>query len=136
QSRSTRRWRDARPPGPRMPARTPRPWARATAAPSAAPRARAALPARRSPDARAVAALRSRAGRRRGLVPGRAPALPRLHPVFERVDERLPGGLDDVLRDADRAPHLIAVGCVEQHPGHGARALGLVEDPHLEVDQV
>ena len=28
------------------------------------------------------------------------------HPVLERVDQRLPGRLDDVLRDPDRAPHL------------------------------
>src|SRR5205085_8244977 len=77
---------------------------------------------------------RSRALRRGRLVAGLAAGHP--HPVLERVDERLPGSLYDVLRHADRAPHLIAVGGIEQHPGDRAGALGLVEDAHLEVDQV
>ena len=72
--------------------------------------------------------------RRRG--PSARRVRPNPHPVLERVDERLPRGLDDVLRDADRAPHLVAVGGVEQHPRDRAGALGLVEDADLEVDEV
>ena len=59
-----------------------------------------------------------------------------LEGVLERVDERLPGGLDDVLRDADRAPLALAVGGVEQDAGDGAGAVALVEDAHLVVGQL
>src|SRR5690242_15814313 len=125
---------------PRTPARTRRAMVPATAAPSGAPRARA-VP--RPHPARAERAesrpggppeRRSRALGRGRLLAGLSPS--DAHAVLERVDERLPGGLDDVLRHADRAPHLIAVGSIEQHPGNRAGALGLVEDAHLEVDQV
>src|ERR1035437_4285107 len=60
----------------------------------------------------------------------------RQHAVLERVDERVPGGRDQVLRDADRAPHLVTVGGVDEHARDRAGALGLVEDPDLEVDQL
>ena len=43
------------------------------------------------------------------------PAAPRLLGVLQRVDERLPRGGDHVLGDADRAPHVLAVGGVDQH---------------------
>ena len=73
--------------------------------PSAAPRGRAPPRARRGPVARAVSAPR------RSSVPGDGGGSPaaavgaaRLEGVLERVDERLPGSLDDVLGDAERAP--------------------------------
>ncbi len=59
-----------------------------------------------------------------------------LHPVLERVHQRIPGGGDHVLGDPDRAPHLLPVGGVDQHPRDGAGALRLIEDPHLEVDEL
>ena len=61
---------------------------------------------------------------------------PWLERVLERLDQRLPGGLDDVLRDADRAPLALAVGGVEQDARDGTGAVGLVEDPHLVVGQL
>ena len=73
---------------------------------------------------------------RAGAASPRGSRRPDLHPVLERVDERLPGRLDHVLRDADRAPHLVAVGGVEQHARDRAGPLRLVEDPDLEVDEV
>ena len=54
----------------------------------------------RCPGAAASGRL-DRRERRPCAAAGRAP---RLHRVLERVDERLPARLDDVLRDADRAP--------------------------------
>src|SRR5438445_172153 len=60
----------------------------------------------------------------------------RLHAVLERVDERIPRGRDEVLRDADRAPHLVSVRGVDEHACDRVGALGLVEDPDLEVDQL
>ena len=94
-----RRWCRWRPrPRPRPRARRPArarsapPSAPARAGPSAAPPAPAPPPARRSPAGRAGCA-RS------------ATSAPRsLERVLQRVDQRLPGGLDDVLGDADRAP--------------------------------
>ena len=50
--------------------------------------------------------------RPRAIAP-RVPAAARLHPVLQRVHERVPGGRDQVLRDADRAPHVVAVGGVD-----------------------
>ena len=55
---------------------------------------------------------------------------------LERVDERLPGGGDDVLPDADRAPTVLAVGGVDQHARDRVGALGLVEDADLVVDEL
>ena len=66
----------------------------------------------------------------------RAPSLIGLEGVLQRVDEGLPGGLDDVLRDADRPPLPLAVGGVEQDAGDGAGAVALVEDPDLVVGQL
>src|SRR5437879_2009810 len=57
-------------------------------------------------------------------------------PVHERVLERLPRRLDDVLPHPDRRPRLLAVGAVDEHPGHGAGALVRVEHAHLVVREV
>src|SRR5918995_3761751 len=59
-----------------------------------------------------------------------------LEGVLERIDQRLPGRLDDVLRDADRAPFALPVGGVEQHPGDSPGAVVLVEDADLVVGQL
>src|SRR5271154_1476890 len=59
-----------------------------------------------------------------------------LHAVLQRIDERIPGGGDHVLGDPDRAPHLLAVGGIDQDAGDRAGALRLIEDAHLEVDQL
>src|SRR5215210_1494279 len=60
----------------------------------------------------------------------------RLEGVLERVHQRLPGGLDDVLGDADGAPLPLAIRGIEQDPGHRARPVVLVEDPHFVVRQL
>src|SRR6201993_3051455 len=73
--------------------------------------------------------LRARGRVRRGL------AL-RLHSEPERVEERVPRGGDEVLGDADRAPHVVPVGGVDEHARDGVRALRLVEDADLEVDEL
>ena len=108
----------------RSAARTRPAAARARAARSAAPRARARSSA--SPST----------GRASGISRVAHAGGPAQHAALERVDERLPGGRDDVLGDADRAPHLGAVGGVEQHARDRARALVLVEDADLEVDEL
>src|SRR4051794_21785466 len=61
---------------------------------------------------------------------------PRLEGVLERFHEGLPGGFDDVLRDADRPPLALAVRGVEQNSGDGVGAVALVEDAHLVVRQL
>ena len=58
------------------------------------------------------------------------------HSRLERVDQGVPARLDDVLRDADRAPRVDAVAGVEQHAGDRSGALPLVEDPDLVVDEL
>ena len=47
----------------------------------------------------------------------------RLHPVLQRVHERIPGGRDHVLRDPDRPPHLLPIGRVDQDARHRTGAL-------------
>src|SRR5947209_9108850 len=91
---------------------------------------------RASSGRRLKATLRS-AGSRSGRG-GSTPSSPLDpgHPVLERVDQRLPRGLDDVLRDADRAPDFLAIGGVEEHACDRAGPFRLVQDPHLEVDQI
>ena len=56
--------------------------------------------------------------------------------VDDRVEKGLPGGLDDVLRDADRGPDVLAVAGVDEDPGHRSGALARVEHPHPVVDEV
>src|SRR4051812_36906229 len=63
-------------------------------------------------------------------------AIPRLERVLQRIHERLPRGLDDVLRDADRAPCLPAIGRIEQHARHRASAVVRVQNPDLVVDEL
>src|SRR6478672_1092620 len=57
-------------------------------------------------------------------------------PVHERVVERLPRGLDDVLTHADRGPRAIAVGRVDEDARDGAGALRGVQDSDLVVGEV
>src|SRR5215208_353097 len=57
-------------------------------------------------------------------------------PVLKPVDERLPGGLDDVLADPDRAPDALAVGRVYENAGGGGGRPVLVEDADLVVGEV
>src|SRR5436190_12781967 len=131
-----------RPATPRTRARSAPAWARSRACRNAGPRARAPPREDRGPVWRAGWAParsrprtgRLRLGRRRCRASGGP--LARLKRVLERVDEGLPRGLDDVLRDADRAPGVASVGGVEEHPGHGPRAVVGVEDPDLVVDQL
>ena len=72
--------------------------------------------------------------RAKGSTPGAARV--RTHAGLERVDQRVPAGLDHVLVDADRAPRVGAVGGVEQHARGGAGRLPLVEDADLVVDEL
>ena len=95
-------------------ARTERAPGPAIGGPSAAPRAPAPPPLSPAPAGQAGSprcsrgsrsrGRWSRSGSRGGLAAGDGAS--GLHAVLERVDERLPRGLDHVLRDADRAPHL------------------------------
>src|SRR5258705_10969142 len=55
--------------------------------------------------------------------------------VLHRVHERLPGGLDDVVRDPDGPPRLVAVTRGDEDTGLGPGGLRLVEDAHLVVEQ-
>src|SRR5713101_9017382 len=55
--------------------------------------------------------------------------------VLDGIDERLPGSFDDVVGHPDRAPRLVAVSGRDQHARLGRRALRLVEDAHLVVQQ-
>ena len=95
-----------------------------------------------------LAGAHERARQRDGVRPGGAqpsatpaPARSRStaareHAGLERVHQRLPAGLDDVLRHPDRAPCVVPVAGVEQHARDRAGALVLVEDPDLEVHQL
>ena len=64
------------------------------------------------------------AGRRPVCPAGSRRGAPGLHAELERIDERLPRRLDDVLRHTDRAPHLLAVGRVDENARHRRGALG------------
>jgi hypothetical protein len=57
------------------------------------------------------------------------------HGVGERVDQGVPGGLDDVVVDADGGPLPHPVGGVDEHPGGGAGAALPAEDADLVVGQ-
>src|SRR5659263_119054 len=58
------------------------------------------------------------------------------HSVFDAVHQRLPTCLDNVLRDADGAPAVVAVAGVEEHARDCARSLVLVENAHFIIDQM
>src|SRR5215211_6809470 len=60
----------------------------------------------------------------------------RVHAVFQTVYKRLPGGFDDVLGDADGAPHSFAVCRVYEDAGRSRRGAVLVEDADLVVGEV
>src|SRR5215208_4172043 len=64
------------------------------------------------------------------------PLLGSVHAVLQSIDERLPGGFDDVLGDPDGAPHPLAVGRVYEDAGGGRRGAVLVEDADLVVGEV
>ena len=89
----------------------------------------------RSPMTGLASGMRSSAGAQPGRGRGRGRARGPADAVLEAVEQRLPRCLDDVLADADRAPGVAAVAGVDEHARDRAGALGLVEDPHLEVDQ-
>ena len=55
---------------------------------------------------------------------------------LDRVEERLPRGLDDVLVHTDRRPRLLAVGRVDEHPRDRAGSALRVEHAHLVVGEV
>src|SRR5215211_4643398 len=64
------------------------------------------------------------------------PLLGSVHAVLQSIDERLPGGFDDVLGDPDGAPHPLAVGRVYEDAGGGRRGAVFVEDADLVVGEV
>src|SRR2546429_129727 len=88
-------------------------------------------PARRG---RARTSGRSRARRRRPRWSWTCP-LGAAELVLDRGHERLPGGLDDVVRDPHRAPRLRAGARGDELPRLRRGALGLVEDAHLVVEE-
>src|SRR5215208_8179331 len=55
-----------------------------------------------------------------------------LQPIYQG----LPGGFDDVLGDADGAPHPLAVGGVYEDAGRGGGGAVLVQDADLVVGEV
>src|SRR5437667_4418445 len=55
--------------------------------------------------------------------------------VLDGVHEGLPGGLDDVVGHPHRAPCLVAVAGGDEHAGLGRRALALVENADLVVEE-
>src|SRR5918999_37117 len=59
-----------------------------------------------------------------------------VYAVFEAVHQSLPGGFDDVLGDADGAPHPFAVCRVYEDAGRCRRGAVLVEDANLVVGEV
>ena len=85
-------------------------------------------------SSRATSPVRRKPRRARGSLPiALALVAPQL--VLDRVDQRLPRRLDDVVGDADRAPGLVAVARGDQHARFGAGALGLVQDADLVVEE-
>src|SRR5438094_6019766 len=56
--------------------------------------------------------------------------------VLDRVDERLPRGLDDVVGNTDGAPGLVAIARGDEHARLGGRALRLVQDSHFVVEEL
>src|SRR5918997_6285663 len=58
------------------------------------------------------------------------------HAVFEAVYQGLPGGFDDVLGDADGAPHPLAVCGVYEDAGRGRRGAVFIQDADLVVGEV
>src|SRR5678815_2700286 len=55
--------------------------------------------------------------------------------VLDRIHQRLPRRLDDIVRDADRPPGLVAVSRGDEDARLGAGALGLVQDADLVVEE-
>src|SRR5262249_52116835 len=55
--------------------------------------------------------------------------------VLDRVHQGLPGGFDDVVGHADSTPGLVAVARGDEHSRLGRRALGLLEDAHLVIEE-
>src|SRR5437762_41668 len=86
-----------------------------------------ARPWRRSPARR----IRSRSRWLWRTCTSRAPQQRQL----ERIPQRLPAGLEDVLRAADRAPALVAARRLDQDPGLGRGGEVVVHDPHFVVHQ-
>ena len=124
--RSTPRSRARRRAAPRTPARRPARAGRARAGPSAGPRGpRASSSAPRTGCASGISSVGAHgAGAASAASPRGAAPAPGLLGVLQRVDERLPGGRDDVLVDADRAPHVVAVGGVDEHARRPRRCRG------------
>src|SRR5450759_35747 len=57
-------------------------------------------------------------------------------PELDRVHQRLPRSLDDVLADAYSPPRLFAVAGLDEDARHGRRAFLLVKHAHLVVGQL
>ena len=142
------------------------PAARATAAPSAAPPAQPASSAspkhglrqeesgrqRRRHQSRLPVLggsrserpdrARSRLRARHYTVPGRAErsttdeGLPPCIPNSSESTRRVPRGGDQVLGNPNRAPYILPIRGIDQHPGNGPGPLRLIEYPNLEVDQI
>src|SRR5215472_7541569 len=55
--------------------------------------------------------------------------------VLDGVDQRLPGGLDDVVGHPYRTPRVVAVAGGDEHARTGGGALALVEDADFVVEQ-
>ena len=104
-------------------------------APGSAPGAARTLALRRGRTGRwaSCGAPRSRAASRSGDSDAGAR---QQQPVDERVVQRLPRRLDDVLAHPDGRPGAIAVGGVDQHTGDRTRALRGVEHAHLVIGEV
>src|SRR5215218_1695688 len=82
-----------------------------------------------------AARMRPASARAVGSAVARALDATGQHARLERVYERFPARLDDVLGHADRAPGLDAVRRVQQHARDRRRACLLVQDADLEVDE-
>src|SRR5262245_56741462 len=132
----TPRWRAVVPLG------TAPAWPPPSASPKSCSNCSSFGPSDSEPERRASRSSSSSRGPTSGRASGigsftrRAGLGSRLEGVLERVDQGLPGGLDDVLRHADRPPLALAVRGIEQHPGDGTGAVVLVEDTHLVVGQL
>src|ERR671921_468137 len=59
-----------------------------------------------------------------------------VHAEFEAINQGLPGGFDDVLGDADGAPHTLAVRRVYEDAGGGGRGAVLIQDADLVVGEM